>query len=164
MAEVIFDTNVPMVANGQAGQASPGCVATCIDRLVASRFTDVVVVDDRGLIFDEYQRNLAHSGQPGTGDAFFKWLWDNQANELHCRRVPITPIYPDPRGYLEFPSDPQLATFDFADRKFVAVAVSAQTSPVIVNASDTDWWDARHTLAEHGVVVDFVCPELMQGP
>ena len=163
MADVIFDTNVPMVANGLAGQASEACVEACIDTLVASQQHDVVLVDDGGLIFEEYQRYLAHKGQPGTGDAFFKWLWDNQANEAHCRRVPITP-FPDLRGFLEFPDDPRLATFDPSDRKFIAVAVAAGSHPVIFNASDTDWWPARHVLAEHGVTVEFVCPELMQAP
>jgi hypothetical protein len=164
MGEVIFDTNVPLVANGLAGQASAACVEACIDRLIAGQNQDVVLVDDRGLIFEEYQRYLAHRGQPGTGDAFFKWLWDNQANEAHCRRVSITPIHPDPRGFLEFPDDPRLATFDASDRKFVAVAIAANSQPVIVNASDTDWWPARHVLEEHGVTVDFICPELMQNP
>jgi hypothetical protein len=164
MADVIFDTNVPVVANGLAGQASAECVEACIDKLVESQSQDVVLVDDLGLIFEEYQRYLAHRGQPGTGDAFFKWLWDNQANEAHCRRVPITSIHPDPRAFLEFPEDPRLATFDASDRKFVAVAIAAGSHPVIVNASDTDWWAARHVLAEYHVTVEFLCPELMEAP
>lgn len=164
MADVVFDTNVPVVANGLAGQASKACVEACIDRLLQSRAEDVVLVDAGGLIFEEYQRYLAHRGQPGTGDAFFKWLWDNQANEAHCRRVPITSIHPDPRGFLEFPDDPRLATFDASDRMFVAVLVAAGSQPAIVNASDTDWWNARDVLAEHGVSIEFVCPELMNAP
>jgi hypothetical protein len=164
MAAVIFDTNVPVVANGLAKQATASCVEACIDRLIASQNQDVVLVDDGGLILEEYQRYLAHRGQPGPGDAFFKWLWDNQANESHCQRVPITSIHPDPRGFLEFPDDPRLATFDASDRKFVAVAIASSSQPDIVNASDTDWWNVRHVLAEHGVTVDFVCPDLMEGP
>ena len=164
MADVVFDTNVPVVANGLAGQASAACVETCIDRLIASQQQDVVLVDDGGLIFEEYQRYLAHKGQPGTGDAFFKWLWDNQANEAHCRRVTITPIHPESRGFLEFPDDPRLATFDASDRKFVALAIAAGSHPVIFNASDTDWWAARRVLVEHHVTVEFVCPELMHAP
>ena len=67
MAEVIFDTNVPIVANGLAGQASEACVEACIDRLLQSRAQDVVLVDDGGLILEESQRYLAHRGQPGVG-------------------------------------------------------------------------------------------------
>ena len=164
MADVVFDTNVPLVANGLAGQASDACVEASIDRLLQSRAEDVVLVDDGGLVFEEYQRYLAHRGQPGAGDAFFKWLWDNQANEAHCRRVQITSIHPDQRGFMEFPYDPRLATFDASDRKFVAVSVAAGSYSVIVNASDTDWWNAREVLAEHGVNIEFVCPELTQAP
>ena len=164
MADVVFDTNVPVVANGLAGQASELCVEACIDRLLRSRAEDVIVVDAGGLIFEEYQRYLAHHGQPGAGDAFFKWLWDNQANEDHCRQVQITSIDPDERGFREFPDDPRLVTFDASDRKFVAVSVAAGSQPAIVNASDTDWWNARVVLAEHGVNVEFVCPELMDAP
>lgn len=164
MADVVFDTNVPVVANGLAGHASMACVEACIDRLLQSRAQDVILVDAGGLIFEEYQRYMAHRGQPGTGDAFFKWLWDNQANEGHCRRVEITSIHPDPRGFAEFPDDPRLAAFDQSDRKFVAVSRAAASAPPIVNASDTDWWNARDVLAEHGVSIEFVCPELMDAP
>jgi len=164
MAEVVFDTNVPTVANGQAGQASEACEEACIDRLLESRARDVVLVDDGGLILAEYQRHLAHRGQPGAGDAFFKWLWDNQGNEAHCRRIHITPIEDDSRSFLEFPDDPRLRTFDPSDRKFVAVAVASGSEATVVNASDTDWWSAREALSEHRVNVDFLCPELMQSP
>jgi hypothetical protein len=164
MADVVFDTNVPVVANGLADQASVACVEACIDKLLQSRTQDVFLVDGGGLIFEEYQRYLAHRGQPGPGDAFFKWLWDNQANAAHCRRIPITSIDPDPRGFLEFPDDPRLATFDPSDRKFVAVSLAAGSAPRIVNASDTDWWNARNVLAEYGVNIEFICPELMDAP
>lgn len=164
MADVVFDTNVPVVANGLAQQASYACVEACIERLARSRSEDVVLVDADGLILAEYQRYLAHRGQPGTGDAFFKWLWDNQGNEAHCRRVEITSIHPDPRGFQEFPQDGRLAAFDPSDRKFVAVALAAGTGPPIVNATDTDWWAARDVLSEHGVNIEFVCPTLMQVP
>ena len=121
----------------------------------------MVLVDADGLIFEEYSRYLSHSGQPGVGDAFFKWLWDNQAVEAHCRRVAITPAE-EPRRFLEFPDDARLTTFDLNDRKFVAVAMAAGSQPVVVNASDTDWWNARQVLTEYGIAIEFVCPELME--
>jgi hypothetical protein len=53
MADVIFDTkiNVPVVANGLAEQASAACEEACIDRLLAGQDHDVVLIDERGLIF-----------------------------------------------------------------------------------------------------------------
>lgn len=100
MGDVVVDTNVPMVANGRAGQASDACVEASIDRLLAVQANDFVWVDADGLILEEYSRHLAHRGQPGVGDAFFKWLWDNQAVEAHCRRVEITPT-DEPRCFVE---------------------------------------------------------------
>ena len=118
-----------------------------------------VLLDDKNLILIEYRRNLHPSGQPGTGDAFFKWLFDNQANLEQCRRVAVT-LDPD-REFEEFPDDPALTSFDRNDRKFVAVALASGTEPKVLNASDTDWWDYRGELHRHGIVVVFLCPELM---
>lgn len=155
-----MDTNVAVVANGRAGQAGPSCVIACVDALLDIRANRCVLTDDRTLILDEYRRHLSHAGQPGPGDAFFKWLWDNQGNQKHCRRVPVTP-HAD-RGFREFPCDTDLRSFHDDDRKFVAVARASKAAPSILNAADTDWWVHRHALRRHGVRVKFLCPELMQ--
>lgn len=99
--------------------------------------------------------------QPGPGDRFLQWLWRNQADERHCRKVAITPN--DERGFDEFPDDPSLNGFDMDDRKFAAVAIAAGSSPKILNAADRrSWWEYRDELRQHGVEVDFLCPALMQ--
>ena len=154
-----MDTNVGVVANGRAEQAGPGCVGACITALEAIRKDRRVVLDDQGDILDEYRRHMHPSGQPGPGDAFFKWLWSNQADRRRCVTVAVVP---DPgRGYREFPDSPVLANFDQDDRKFVAAARAAGTDPPILNASDTDWWHYRQALEDHGVRVEDLCPELM---
>jgi hypothetical protein len=119
-------------------------------------------VDAGGLIFGEYRGNLKPSGQPGPGDAFFKWLWNNQGNLRHCRQIAITPVDREGRGFAEFPDDPALAGFDRADRMFVATALASGEHPPILNATDTDWWDYREALNRQGVEVRFLCPELMK--
>ena len=96
--DVVVDTNVAVVANCQTEQASEMCIESCIDALQSFRNEACFLVDDRNLILDEYRKHLKFSGQPGVGDAF--WLWDNQANEAHCRKVPITPH--EDRGFEEF--------------------------------------------------------------
>ena len=88
-----------------------------------------------------------------------KWLLNMQFNVGYVRRVAITPNAD--RGFEEFPDDPALASFDRDDRKFVAVACASGGSPSIVNATDTDWWEYREVLEEHGVAIHFLCPELM---
>ena len=157
-----MDTNVGVVANGMARQAGPGCVAACITPLEAIRKHQRIVLDDQGDILDEYRRHLHPSGQPGPGDAFFKWLWSNQADARRCVTVAVVP---DPgRGYCEFPDSPALTDFDRDDRKFVAVARAVGTSPPILNASDSDWWHYRRALQDQGVSVEHLCPESMPNP
>jgi hypothetical protein len=160
MTAVVMDTNVGVVANRKTPQADTECVSSCTNALVEIRERHHVLLDDRGLILDEYLRHLSPSGQPGPGDAFFKWLWDNQCNPEHCRQVAVTPVS-GRRGFEEFPEDPDLTTFDPSDRKFVAVALASGEQPEILNASDTDWWHHREALSRHGVEVRFLCPQLM---
>jgi hypothetical protein len=156
----VMDTNVAVVANGRAPQAGNQCVETCITTLIEMRDHHRVLLDEQGLILDEYRRHLSPSGQPGPGDAFFKWLWDNQGHLDHCRQIPITPAR-GTRSFEEFPDDPDLARFDREDRKFVAVAIASGEQPPIFNASDTDWWVHRAALKGHGVEIRFLCQELM---
>lgn len=162
-AAIVIDTNVPVVANGRASQAGDRCVEACITSLLDMRESRRVLLDTGGLILEEYRRNLSHSGQPGPGDAFFRWLWNNQANPDHCQQVPITPTQGEPRGFAEFPDDPDLATFDQSDRKFVAVVIASGERPPVLNAADTDWWIHRTALNRHGIEPRFLCPELMHG-
>lgn len=161
MTAVVIDTNVGVVANGRHPEAGIECIASCITALGDAR-RRVVLVDDGLRIFSEYRRHFAGSGQPGAGDAFFKWLWDNQGNRKYCRQITITAVAGADDDFEEFPDDPALTGFDRNDRKFVAVALASGVSPVILNASDTDWWIFRVPLADHGVHVTFLCPELME--
>ncbi len=156
---MVIDTNVAVVANQKAEQASPECVLRCIAKLLYLRDECRILLDNGSLILDEYRRHLHPSGQPGAGDSFYRWLHDNQAQSEHCRRVEVEPH--SDRGFENFPTDPSLSSFDQDDRKFVAVALASGTDPKILNASDRDWWQYRQALQEHGVEVDFLCPELM---
>ncbi len=157
---VVIDTNVALVANGKHDAASDGCINMCIDALLEAR-NNIVLIDDDFLILKEYKQNLSFSGQPGIGDAFFKWLWSNQANIVCCKQITITPVDCTDRVFEEFPQDPDLNGFDPSDRKFVAVAIASGEFPYILNAADTDWWNFREPLARHGVRVQFLCQNLM---
>lgn len=152
-----MDTNVAVVANGKSVQADLHCVRACMAAITRIRSEWCLLLDLGGQIVAEYRQNLRPVGQPGVGDAFFKWLWDHQGHAEHCRTVAITP---DPnRGFVEFPPDPDLASFDPSDRKFVAVALASQEAPAILNAVDTDWRDHHAALARAGVRVMFCCPQ-----
>lgn len=161
MTAHVVDTNVPITANGDASHAPLTCQLACIARLRAIRTSGEIVIDDASLILDEYRRYLSPSGQPGVGDAFFRYLWQVQADPSKCEQVSITPMQDDPGNFAEFPADPNLKDFDYNDRKFVAVAIVSDHNPIIENATDTDWWNARNDLGRHGICVNFLCPDQM---
>ena len=161
MRAVVVDTNVAVVANGRAEQASPDCLQACLDALKNIRERRMVVLDDAMRILKEYMDNLSLSGQPGLGDAFLKWVWDHQAT-TRCEQVHITPKSGEEDNFEEFPADPALAGFDLSDRKFVAVARVSRHKPPVLNAVDTDWWVFRTPLKKHRVRVRFLCPEHMK--
>ena len=159
---VVVDTNVPLAANGKA-DASSECVLACVDALMEI-MTDKqsVAIDDGWRILNEYKRKLSSSGQPGIGDQFLKWVLTNQANPSRCIQVSITPHSNDKDHFEEFPNDPDLAPFDRADRKFVAVACAHSEHPPIHQALDTKWWGWKEALERAGVTVLFLCQDEIQ--
>ena len=58
----------------------------------------------------------------------------------------------------EFPNDEALAGFDRDDRKFVAAARASIRDPAILNATDSDWGQFEQLFAQHGVVIEQLCP------
>ena len=82
-----MDTNVAVVANGKAEQAGAQCVDICIDALEQIQESRRLLLDDLGLVLDEYIHNLSPPGQSGPGSMFLLWLLRNQYNELRCRIV-----------------------------------------------------------------------------
>lgn len=156
---VVVDTNVPLAANNKA-DASPNCVMACVDALMAI-MTDKqsIAIDDSWHILNEYKRKLSPSGQPGVGDQFLKWVLTNLANPERCVQVVITPRAGEKDQFEEFPDDPALASFDRADRKFVAVACAHPEHPPILQALDTKWWGWKDALERGGVTVTFLCQD-----
>lgn len=159
---VVVDTNVPVVANGRTEQAGTSCVLACLSALQDARNGGKVVLDDGSRILNEYMVHLSHSGQPGPGDAFFRWIWQNQANPEICECVAIHPRHGTEGDFEEFPQDPELQSFDRSDRKFVAVALASTNRPTILNAVDSDWWTYHKALERHGLKIEFLCHEQIQ--
>lgn len=165
MKSFVVDTNVAVVANQyRSPQAELACVLACIDALKEIKERGKIVLDKqfRGFyqnrILDEYRANLSLSGQPGFGDAFLRWAWDNQATSERCEQVEIHPLHNEGEDYEEFPDDPSLDSFDPSDRKFVAVALKSKSNPEVLNAVDRDWWNYRTALKHCGVRIKFLCP------
>lgn len=92
-----------------------------------------------------------------------KWILTNYTNPSRVQLVALAVRSEDPEDFVDFPSHPSLSGFDRADRKFVALCKASSYGPHIVNATDSDWakhWDA---LKSNGIMVVFLCPELMPG-
>jgi hypothetical protein len=159
---VVVDTGVGVVANGEAGDAAdPACVQAAAAALAALR-QGTVVIDDGYCILREYLSHLHHSGQPGPGDAFVRWVLLNQGNPDRCELVHITSRAEDRQDFEEFPSDPRLTKFDRADRKFVAVACASASRPPILVAVDRGWGRHGRVLRENGVEITFLCPHILK--
>ena len=159
MSYYVIDTNVPIVANDKSEQADASCVITCIDVLTEIYRQGIVLLDDGLLILQEYMRHLSMSGQPAAGDYFMKWLWNVQGDNRYCIQVHITPSETDVNNFVEFPHDARLITFDYSDRKFVAVALASLFMPMVLNAVDADWSEHFTALSEAGVNIRFLCPQ-----
>lgn len=163
MAAFVVDTNVPIAANGKS-HADPACVIACIDALLSVRSNGLVVLDEDMRILNEYMDHLSLAGEPGAGDEFMKWVWSVQADESRCERVRITPRGNGAEDFAEFPNDPDLATFDRSDRKFVATALASLSEPVILNALDSDWAESYEALVRNNLTIRFLCPQHVCDP
>lgn len=157
MAEVVIDTNVLLVASRRHDGASPQCVLACADRLQRVQRSEQVVIDDGFRILGEYQNKLDPNKGKGVGEAFLKWLLQNQANPSRVRRVALTERAAD--DYTEFPDQALAAGFDPPDRKFVAVAHAHPDKPPVLQATDSKWLRWHERLQEHGIRVEFLCPQ-----
>ena len=153
MTPYVVDTNVAIAANGRNTHVDPECQLACVEKLEDVCRWQVVVVDDGGLIFDEYKGNLNFAGAPGMGDTFFKHLFDHSYDENRVRRVSITPCSDDRLGFKELPEN----GLDKSDRKFLAAALVAQAT--ILNATDSDWSQQEALTKCLGVTVKQLCPQ-----
>ncbi len=152
---VIVDTNVVLVANGQHPDVSDECVASCAMKLESIKREGRIALDDAFRILGEYQHKTRPNRAKGPGDAFVKWVLQNMANEARCDLTPIEEH--EERGFESFPEDADLANFDMADRKFVAVAAAHPEHPAILQAADSKWLDWSPALDRCGLRVEFIC-------
>lgn len=153
----VVDTNVLVVANGRSG-GSLACARNCARALLNIKHFGTIVIDEGDRILSEYRGYCSLAGQPGVGDSFIRWVHDNRGRGELVQVIALTQR--EGGGDLaEFPEGPDLAEFDPADKKFVAVANAHQDKPPILQASDTKWWGWREALQACGITVEFLCPD-----
>jgi hypothetical protein len=158
----VVDVNVAIVANGRSSQANDDCRLACIAVLETVCRDGMIVLDDGMRILSQYMGQLSMAGQPGLGDFFMKWVWENQAVPCRCERVAIECKGDNPDDFDAFPEDPDLRGFHRKDRMYVAVAITSRNDPDVLNAVDTGWWHHRDALLRNGVHLRFVCPQHMR--
>ncbi|XDD52551.1 hypothetical protein AB3N59_20255 (plasmid) [Leptospira sp. WS92.C1] len=156
-----IDTNVLVGANDNSPQLHSDDIVKCKEFILSVYENDIIVLDDKFLIIDEYFKNVNRSGQPGLGDRFAKYLWENQFNVKVCDLVSITP-YNNNTEFYELNLPENLRSFDLSDRKFLAVCKASQKNTQICNASDSDWWDYSVKIADFGISIYFICPIQLQ--
>ncbi len=152
VGNVVVDTNVPIVANGRDTHADGPCQLCCVSKIQEIQSCGTVILDDRNLILDEYANRLNFRGEPGVGDAFFKYIFDHSYSGSRVLCVSVTPTSDDQRGFEELPKN----DLDRSDRKFLAIAVVADAP--ILNATDSDWHEQRTLLDGLSVTVEQLCP------
>ena len=152
----VVDTNVLIAANDgdeTETHADEICRETCKRRLKSLMERGVVAIDDKGLIVAEYKKHVKFGGGPYMGNAFFKYVFENQYSDERVRRVTVTLSQNEPPKFEELPDN----DFDPSDRKFLAVAVVAKAT--VLNATDSDWDEQATLMDTLGVEVIQLCPQ-----
>jgi len=155
--KAVVDTNVLLVANGQHPEVSAECVQACVERLLALQRSGTVVIDDGYRILGEYHHKTRTNPPKGVGDVFLKWLLRNVGNSERVQQVTLTETAPD--RFAEFPDAALEASFDPADRKFVATAAAHPERPPLWQAADCKWLNWWPALRACGLTVEFLCPD-----
>lgn len=153
MTDVIVETNVAVIANGQNTDVVLDCQAACIRFLMAVVNGRITLVDAGDAIQKEYLCAIEQARPYQVGAQFLVHLLRNAWNEKRVRRISL-PIEANGE-FSDFPDDPRLTSFDRSDRKFAAVA--RMTGTPVTNATDSDWTNYKTPLAENGINVEFLC-------
>jgi hypothetical protein len=150
--KVVIDTNVLVCANRAAGSFESAVAARYLFSVMDEHR---LVEDDLGLVYSEYKRHVSASGQPGAGDAFFKWYMNSRWTPEQVLRVPI-----DPNVSISSYVPTSLQSFDNDDHKWIAIYLEGGADE-IANCSDSDWINAAAVLISEGIVVNELCLGLM---
>ncbi len=154
--KVVIDTNVAIAANGRRTHACSKCQLECVEfleGLTSIRSRKKIYLDDLDLLLNEYKPHLNFHGQPGMGDAFYKFLHDHKYSEKKVSLVTVTPNDDGETGFNELPPN----SIDPSDRKILAISVVGAAK--IINALDNDWHEKREFLTDLRVDVIQLCPE-----
>lgn len=147
----MVDTNVLITANGPIG-GNPECAANAARYVQDITSNHVLLEDNLGETLAEYKRHLSGSGQPGVGDAFFKWYMNNRWTKERIEQVDF-----DLTRTLSSYVPAALQAFDNDDHKWIAIFLEGGAQE-IANCSDSDWARCKDALSSAGILVNEICP------
>lgn len=152
----ILDTNVPVkasYAHTDYGDEELELIGACVDFIhgFMKNPDSKLVLDMEWEIINEYRRNMK---QTPMGTQFMNWV------NMYISRADFTKdivkLERQEEGYDAFPNDIALDGFDLADRKFVALALSHNEKPPIIQAADGKWLEYVDKLKEYGIHIEFL--------
>lgn len=127
-----IDENVLVVANGRETHASLMCQLACVDFLLECKRDRSLLLDTAGAVLALYASKCNWSGEPGTGDEFFRWAFDNSHG------LELVDLARDDSGrYVDVPEG--LEDFDRDDHIWLALVLKTSVEAQIVNAVDSDY-------------------------
>lgn len=162
MAMFLVDTNVMLAASAiselsnVAARAMPREIELrelVYEWLVAfDQSDDRMVLDDVGLVRDEYERNLPHNWRE---QEYGLQVLQSKIDRMQVDDVPIESLEANGEHIAVLDPAHEAVVTDREDRKWVACALSAQIlfgeSPPIVYGAETDWHIARAQLEAIGI-------------
>lgn len=161
-----IDENVIAVAN-DIGRISKGedalcpqaddvCRLACIEFLSDAIKNGKILLDAADIVCGFYRRKASMSGQPGSGDAFLRALFQVSHDPSRTIRVNL----PTGRSF-GLPNSFTSCGFDPDDFVYVAL-VRSQSNAAVANAVDSDYSIYAADLAAIGVNVVELCASCLK--
>ena len=121
---------------------------------------DSIVLDDVGLVRDEYERNMPHNWRE---QEYGMRVLQNKIDRMLVHDVPIDSLEANGEHIAMLESAHEALVADREDRKWVACALAAQILfeqvPPIVYGAETDWFIAEKTLMGIGICFQRLLPD-----
>lgn len=170
MAMFLVDTNVMLAASAiselsnVAARAMPREIELrelVYEWLVSfEQSDDSIVLDDVGLVRDEYERNMPHNWRE---QEYGMRVLQNKIDRMLVHDVPIDSLEANGEHIAVLESAHEAFVTDREDRKWVACALAAQIlfeqAPPIVYGAETDWFIAEKQLMGIGICFQRLLPD-----
>jgi hypothetical protein len=170
MASFLVDTNVMLAASSVselsnvALRAMPREVElreTIYEWLVRfDQSDDRMVLDDVGLVRNEYERNMPHNWRE---QEYGMYVLQSKIDRMQVDDVPIDSLEANGEHIARLDPAHEVLVTDREDRKWVACALAAQILfdqvPPIVYGAETDWFMAEEQLKGIGLCFQRLLPD-----